>query len=355
MAKRDFLGFQGWKTEELRALVARAQDLRAGRVRGSLEGRIVALYFMNPSLRTRASMESACVRLGAKAITLDAGAGGVWGLEHRDGVKMDGTAAEHVREAAPVLARYADAIGVRAFPKLEQWADDKAEPMLNAFARFAGKPVISLEGSSRHPLQALADAQTLLDRHPRGKKKFVVTWAPHPKPLPMSVPNSAIEAGALAGMDVVLAHPPGFELDPEVVSGAAALARDTGGSVTVTHDQRAAIDGASVVYAKSWGALSCYGAWDKEAMIRARHQDWTVDEAKLARGDGAVFMHCLPVRRDVVVASAVLDGPRSIVVDQAENRLWTAMSVLLEVLGGSVRREADERGPLLASGSFGSI
>src|SRR5581483_10697942 len=179
MSKRDFLTFQGWQPSELLELVGLARDLKAGRVRGSLAGKVVALYFLNPSLRTRASMEAACARLGATAITLDAGAGGVWGLEHRDGVKMDGTAAEHVREAAPVLARYADAIAVRAFPKLENWAEDKAEPMLSAFAKHSPAPVISLEGSSRHPLQSLADATTLMERfhEPRGKK-LVVSWAP---------------------------------------------------------------------------------------------------------------------------------------------------------------------------------
>jgi N-acetylornithine carbamoyltransferase len=282
-SKRDFVGFQGWPVTELRGLVDLARGLKAGSVRKDLTGKVVALYFMNPSLRTRASMESACARLGAKAITLDAGSGGVWGLEHRDGVRMDQGAAEHVREAAPVLARYADAIGVRAFPKLESWADDKSEPMLSAFARFSPKPVISLEGSSRHPLQALADCQTLLEKFPKpAKKKFVVTWAPHPKPLPMAVPNSAIEAGALAGMDVVLTHPPGWELDPSVVEGARAIARETGGSVNVTHDQAAAIEGAHAVYAKSWGALSFYAKWEDEGRERKKYSTgtascWTVD------------------------------------------------------------------------------
>lgn len=347
--KKDFLAFQGWNPANLRKLVDLARDLKSGRARGNLDGKVVALYFMNPSLRTRASMESACARLGARAITLDAGAGGVWGLEHRDGVKMDGPAAEHVREAAPVLARYADAIGVRAFPKLEKWAEDKAEPMLSAFARFSPKPVISLEGSARHPLQALADAMTLVERFERPLgRKFVVTWAPHPKPLPMAVPNSAIEAGALAGMDVVLACPPGWELDPDVVAGAQQLARHTGGRVSTTTDQAAAIEGAHAVYAKSWGALSHYGRWEDEARARAAHASWTVDERKLAHTNDAVFMHCLPVRRDVVVTGEVLDGPRSIVVDQAENRLWTAMAVLLELLQGSVRREEPPASPLLA-------
>ena len=350
MTKRDFITWEGWTPGELRGLLELAGDLKAGRTSGDLTGKIVALYFMNPSLRTRASMESACARLGAKAITLDAGAGGVWGLEHRDGVKMDGAAAEHVREAAPVLARYADLIAVRAFPKLEKWADDKAELMLRAFAKHSPKPVLSLEGSSRHPLQGLADALTLRERFPRPLgKKLVVSWAPHPKPLPMCVTASALEAGALAGMEVVLAHPPGWELDPDHLESARPIARHPGGRVTTTTDQDKALEGAHAVYAKSWGALSFYGRWEDEAKARAPLGGWLVNEKKLARTDDAIFMHCLPTRRDVEIGADVLDGPRSVVVDEAENRLWTAMAVLLQLLGGASRRtEGLPPGPLLA-------
>jgi N-acetylornithine carbamoyltransferase len=349
--KRDFVGFKGWDRRELLDLIGLARDLKSGRSKGDLRGKVVALYFMNPSLRTRASCESACARLGAHPIVLDAGSGGVWGLEHRDGVVMDGTAAEHVREAAPVLARYADAIGVRAFPKLEKWEDDKAEPMLTAFARHAPVPVFSLEGSSRHPLQGLADAMTLLERfeEPQGKK-FVLSWAPHPKPLPMAVPNSAIEAAALAGMDVTIASPRGWELDRDVVAHASTLAKESGGSLRETNDQEEALEGAHVVYAKSWGALAHYGDWKAELERRKAHVDWTITEPKLRRGRDAKFMHCLPVRRDVVVASEVLDGPRSIVVDEAENRLHTVAALLLRLLGGNVRREErdDSAGPTYA-------
>jgi N-acetylornithine carbamoyltransferase len=224
--------------------------------------------------------------------------------------------------------------------------------MLSAFARFAPVPVFSLEGSSRHPLQALADALTLIERfgpEPHGKK-FTLTWAPHPKPLPMAVPNSALEAAALVGMDVTIACPPGWELDADVVAGATRLAKEAGGSVRVENDQDRALDGAHVVYAKSWGALSCYGDWKAEAEKRKAHASWTVTDAKMARGRDAVLMHCLPVRRDVVVASSVLDSPRSIVVDQAENRLHTAAALLVRLLDGKVvRADSDEpEGPLYA-------
>jgi N-acetylornithine carbamoyltransferase len=346
----SFLGFPDWAPERLLDLLELAADLKAGRATGSLRGKVIALYFQNPSLRTRASLESAAFRLGAHPIALNAGAG-TWDVEHRDGVVMDGPAQEHVREGAPVLARYADAIGVRAFPRLASWEEEKREPVLSAFARHARCPVFSMEGAARHPLQGLADALTLQERlgDPRGQR-FVLTWAPHPKPLPMSVPNSAVEAAALLGMEVVVARPDGFGLDPEVLGWADALARSRGGSVRETTDRDAAFAGARAVYAKSWGGLRWYGEWAREAEVRAQHRHWTLRAADLERGRDPFFLHCLPVRRNVVVEDAVLDGPRSAVVDEAENRLWTAMALLLRLLRGGVQREDHpaREGPLLA-------
>ena len=344
-----FLGFPDWSPERLLDLLDLAADLKAGRASGSLRGRAVALYFQNPSLRTRASLESGLFRLGAHPISLVAGAG-TWDVEHRDGVVMDAGAQEHVREGAPVLARFADAIGVRSFPRLQSWEEDKAEPVLSAFARHAGKPVFSMEGAARHPLQGLADALTLRERlgDPRGQR-FVLTWAPHPKPLPMAVPNSAVEAAALLGMEVVIARPEGFHLDPGIVAWSDALARSRGGSVRETADRDEALQGARAVYAKSWGGLAWYGRWTEEAEARAQHRHWTLRARDLERGRDPFFMHCLPVRRNVVVEDAVLDGPRSAVVDEAENRLWTAMALLLRLLRGGVARERESReGPLLA-------
>lgn len=350
---RRFIGFPDCAAADLLDLVSLARDLKLGRARGWLGGKVVVLYFANPSLRTRASLESACARLGAAPVVLDAGAGGVWGLEHKDGVVMDGTAAEHVKEAARVLSRYGDAIGVRAFAGLKDWREDKQEPLLTAFARHATVPVFSLEGSARHPLQGLADVQTILERlpEPRGQK-LVLTWAPHFKPLPMAVPNSVVEAGALLGMDVTIARPDAMALDPEVVAAADAVARAHGGKVRETSDRAAALAGAKVVYAKSWGALRHYGDWEAEKPTRlAENPRWVVRAADLERGDDPFFMHCLPVRRNLKVEDAVLDGPRSAVIQQAENRLWTAMAVLLRLLDGGVQREgakAPTAGPLIA-------
>jgi N-acetylornithine carbamoyltransferase len=352
VSSRPFLGFPDRTRAELLDYVALARDLKGGRARGHLGGKVVVLYFANPSVRTRASMESALARLGGHPIVLDAGSGGVWGFEHRDGAVMDAGLAEHVKEGAKVLSRYADAIGVRAFAKQERWQDDKDEAFLSAFARSATVPVFSLEGACRHPLQGLADAQTIQERlgEPRGKK-LVLAWAPHPKPLPMAVPNSIVETGALLGMEVVVARPDGWALDPEIIRNADAWAREVGGSVRETSDRDAAFEGAHVVNAKcAWGALAHYGDWPTEQKKRAGLGHWIIKERDLARGQDAIFMHCLPVRRNVVVEDAVLDGPRSVVIQEAENRLWTAQAFLLRLLGGGISRDVPKPidGPLYA-------
>lgn len=350
--RKTLLGFPDWERAALLDVVDLARDLKGGRARGWLGGKVIVLYFANPSLRTRASVEAACARLGASAVVLDAGSGGVWGLEHKDGVIMDGTPAEHVKEAARVLSKYGDAIGVRAFAQLKDWKEDKAEPLLSGFARHATVPVFSLEGSCRHPLQGLADVQTILERvpDPRGQK-LVLTWAPHFKPLPMAVPNSVVESGALLGMDVTIARPDGFALDAEIVAAADAVAQKNGGRVRETSDRAAALEGARVVYAKSWGALRHYGDWDAEKPARAANMSsWVVRAPDLERGDDPFFMHCLPVRRNLKVEDAVLDGPRSAVIQQAENRLWTAQALLLRLLDGGVTRDGrpPTAGPMLA-------
>jgi N-acetylornithine carbamoyltransferase len=347
-----FLGFPDRTRDELLDLVTLAHDLKVGRARGRLNGKVVVLYFANPSLRTRASTEAALARLGGHPVVLDAGAGGVWGLEHRDGVVMDGAAAEHVREAARVLSRYGDAIGVRAFARLQDWAEDREEPLLTAFARHATVPVFSLEGSARHPLQGLADAQTILERlpDPRGKR-LVLTWLPHRKRLPMAVPNSVVEAGALLGMEVVVARPGPMALDPGLLAAADALARQHGGSVRETDDREAALAQAHVVYGKSWGAKGLYLNDEADEALRAEvNPRWVLRAADLERGRDPFFMHCLPVRRNLKVEDAVLDGPRAAHIQQAENRLWTAQALLLRLLDGGVAypTEPPRSGPLLA-------
>jgi len=296
---------------------------------GAARGRSIGLVFFNSSLRTRASMDLAAAQLGAHALTLDVGQG-VWGFAWEPGVRMDGAEAEHITEAVGVLSRYCDALGVRVFATLKDQAQDEADTLLRRFAAAAAVPVVNLESASFHPCQALADATTLTERFdgdPKGKT-FLLTWAPHPKPLPRAVPHSALLMAARLGMNVRLAHPEGADLAPGVMAQARAYADAHGAAFEVVHDVEAAYDGADVVYAKAWAAPLVYTDPASEAALRAGGSAWTVDEAKMARTREAAFMHCLPVRRGVVVQDAVLDGPQAIHLDQAENRLHAQKAIL---------------------------
>ena len=291
-------------------------------------GRALGLLFLNPSLRTRASMDVAAAALGAHAVTLTPGQG-TWALEWRDGVAMTGEAAEHVREAVGVLSRYVAALGVRTFATLADREADAADAAFRAVVAASAVPVVNLESARWHPCQALADAAAITDTlgDPRGKK-LVLSWAPHPKALPRAVPHSAVTMAARLGMEVVVARPPGFGLDADVLGLARAAAARAGGSVTESEDQDGALSGAHVVYAKSWSGGAVYDDAAAEAAQRARHADWRITEAALGRTAGAAFMHCLPVRRGVVVDGDVLDGPRAVHLFQAEYRLWAQKAVL---------------------------
>lgn len=286
-----------------------------------LSGKSVGLVFMNPSLRTQTSFEVAAALLGAHPVALQVGSGGTWKLESQEGAVMDGDCAEHAKEAVAVLSRYVDLLGVRCFPSGRSWAEDKRDPMLSAFVKYATVPVVSLESALGHPCQALADLMTIREKRPKAKK-FLLTWAPHIKHLPTAVPHSAAEMAALGGMDVTIARPEGYDLDPEIIKRVGKTAK----SLTITDDLEDAYDGADVVYAKAWGSLENYGK------PPAPMPKWRVTAEKMAKTNDAVFMHCLPVRRNVVVDDAVLDSKNSIVIDQAENRLHTAKAVLMNLL-----------------------
>ncbi len=297
-----------------------------------LAGRSIALVFFNPSLRTRASMQIGVYELGGNAVVLEPG-GTSWTLEHRDGVVMDADKTEHVAEFVRVLGRYCVAIGVRTFAALKNWEEERSDPILNALAKYSDVPIINLESAMHHPCQAAADMMTIREKLGEGRKKVLLTWAWHPKPLPMAVPNSFALAAAQMGHDLVIAHPHDYELDDELMETIRQQAAGAGGSVNVVNEIEPAFDKVEVVYAKSWGSKTFYGEPEKDIATRAQYRDkWIVDETKMARTNSALFMHCLPVRRNVIVTDAVIDSAASVVIDEAENRLHVQKAILAQLL-----------------------
>src|SRR5256714_3235394 len=266
---RDFLSTADFTSAELTGLLDLAAHIKAGDYHERpLQGRSVAMVFFNPSLRTRASMEIAVYELGGNAVTLDVGKG-MWSLEYRDRIVMDGDKTEHIKEAARVLSRYVAAIGVRAFPEMQDYAAEIADPVVRGFAEYSDVPVVNLESSRHHPFQALADAMTIHEKlgnfahHP-----VVLSWAYHPKPLPMAVPNSFALISAQMGLDLTIACPPEYDLGDEVMQEIHSAAPASGSRLTISRDQRAACAGAKIVYAKSWGAKQFYGRTEDDIALR---------------------------------------------------------------------------------------
>lgn len=274
------------------------------------KNKMLGLIFFNPSLRTRLSTQRAAANLGLSVMVMNIGSEG-WALEFEDGVVMDGGKAEHIKDAAAVMGQYCDMIGIRTFAGLTDRAADYEERVLNAFREYAGVPILSLESATRHPLQAFADWITIEENKPKARPKVVLTWAPHPRALPQAVANSFLTWMQRADVELVLACPPGLELAPEIV-----------GDTPVVHDQAAAFEGADFVYAKNWSSYQDYGKIITPAV------SWTVSAEKMARTHQARFMHCLPVRRNVVVEDAVIDSPHALVQTQAQNRIYAAQAVL---------------------------
>ncbi len=336
MTKRDFLSLEEWSSDEMEALLALAARVKRGEITGGLERKVLAMVFMDPSLRTRTSFETAMFLHGGHAVVLEPGRGS-WALETEPGVVMDGDRVEHIIEAARVLGRYADALGVRSFPRGTDWAVARRDAILHDFARHCEKPVINLESARRHPCQALADAMTLREKlGDTTGKRFVLAWAWHPKALPTAVPASAALAAARLGMEIVIARPEGYELDPEDTGLIRRITQQAGGEfVHIIDDPDEAMVGADAVYVKAWGSVRLYGRPEEEAAQRAGLRDWRLTPGRLrsTRGGRGIVMHCLPVRRNVEIDDAVLDGPNSVVVDQAENRLHGQRALLLELIG----------------------
>ncbi|HXT01573.1 MAG TPA: N-acetylornithine carbamoyltransferase [Elusimicrobiota bacterium] len=342
MKIRHFTHLKDFTPDELNELVSLALELKKkAPASAPLAGKSLAFCFMNPSLRTQVSFSVATHQLGGHPVTLSLGGGGTWGMESVEGVVMDGAAAEHLKEAVPVLGRFCAGLGLRSFPGGVSWEEDKKELPLTAFRKYSTVPVVNMESATGHPCQALADLMTVKERFDPKNKNFLLTWAPHVKALPMAVPNSAAEIMSMAGMNVTIARPQGFDLDPEIMARVKASCAANGTKLKVTDDVPSAYEGQHVVYAKSWGSISNYGkAPPAEPSFRAK---WMVTAAKMKKTDRAIFMHCLPVRRNVVVEDAVLDGPWSVAIDEAENRLHTAKAVLLHLLAANKNTAASRR------------
>ncbi len=303
---------------DVKSLVAEALQLKQNPYAFQHLGKnkTMALIFLNPSLRTRMSTQKAALNLGMNVMVLNMDKEG-WALELNDGVVMNGTTVEHIREAAGVMGQYADIIGVRSFPGLKNRDEDYSEMIFNKFVQFCGVPVVSLESATRHPLQSLADLVTIEELKTRNRPKVVLTWAPHIKPLPQAVPNSFAEWMCQADVDFTIAHPQGYELSEEFTKGA-----------TITHNQDEALTDADFIYVKNWSAFEPYGK------VLPGNEEWMLTNDRSKNTNNAKVMHCLPVRRDLELSAEILDGSNSVVIHEAGNRVWAAQAVLKRMLEG---------------------
>ncbi len=331
---KHFLNTQDCTRAEIDALLREAARFKREKLGDQMRGKSIALVFFNPSLRTRTSFELGAFHLGGHAVVLQPGKD-AWPIEFDLGTVMDGESEEHIKEVAQVLSRYVDLIAVRAFPKFVDWATDREDRVLRSFAEYSRVPVINLE-TITHPCQELAHALALQEHFKtddlRGKK-YVLTWTYHPKALNTAVANSALTIATRLGMDVTLLCPtPDYVLDERYMDWAQQNVAESGGSLRVSHDIESAYRGADVVYAKSWGALPYFGAWQNEKPIRDQYRHFIVDEAKMALTNNGVFSHCLPLRRNIKATDAVMDSPACIAIEEAENRLHVQKAVMAELL-----------------------
>lgn len=327
-----FLDLADFSREQIVELLALAARLESHPEPRALAGRILGLVFFNPSLRTLASFQAGMARLGGSSFVITPGQG-TWQLETRIGAVMNGAAAEHVREGLPVLASYCDALGIRAFAEGKDLAHDLAETLFGSMAEVIDKPLINLESAVNHPCQSLADWKTMDDIATPRHGKFVLSWVYHPRALPLAVPAATVHMAAMRGMEVVVLRPDEFALPEPIMRKARLAAHSSGGSLRETADRADALDGAQIVYAKEWGSTAHYGNPELDAAARAPLAGWCVTPDWFARtADDCKLMHCLPVRRNVAVADAVLDSPRSIVQREAYNRMTAQMAVLHRLL-----------------------
>ena len=333
---QHFLSTIDWTREQLDGLLYLAQELKQDPVRDHLRGKSIALMFLNPSMRTRTSFDLGMQQLGGLAIVQQPGKE-AWGIEFEPGAVMEGDAEEHIIEVAGVLSRYCDLIALRAFPLFKDWAVDREDPVIRGLAKHASVPVINME-TIVHPCQELALMMTLKEKLGEvARKKFLLTWTWHPRPLNTAVANSALLISTKFGMDVTLLCPEeAYRLDPQFMEAGSRFADQSGGSFAVTHDIEEAYTGADVVYAKSWGALPFYGRPEEEWELRKNYRHFIVDEDKMALTNQALFSHCLPLRRNVKATDGVMDADYCVAIDEAENRLHVQKALMMRLLEGDL-------------------
>jgi N-acetylornithine carbamoyltransferase len=303
-----------------------------------MTGKSIALLFLNPSMRTRTSFDLGMQQLGGIAIVLQPGKD-AWGVEFEPGTVMDGDAEEHIAEVAGVLSRYCDLIGIRAFPKFQDWSNDREDKVIRTLAKYSSVPVINME-TIVHPCQEMALMLTLKERLGAVQnRKFLLTWTWHPRPLNTAVANSALLIASKFGMDVTMLCPEeAYRLDSRFEDAATRFAAEQGGSFQVTHDIEEAYSGAEVVYAKSWGALPFYGRPEDEWALRKKYRYFIVDEEKMALTDNGLFSHCLPLRRNIKATDGVMDADYCVAIDEAENRLHVQKAIMMRLLGVAPRQ-----------------
>ncbi len=330
---RHVIGLEDLDDELLGDVLELSARLKRRAGRGELAGRSLGLLFFRGSLRTRTSFEAAVHQLGGHTINLTA-MSDFWELEEREGSVMDGRAPEHVRDAAAVLSHYVDALAIRPVQSGRSWEIDRRDERIRTWARHATVPVINMESALGHPLQTLADLLTLQELLGKLRgQRLAVVWVHSPQPATAAVVHSLLHGALRQGMEVRLAHPPGFDLDGEVLARARELAQGAGGSLVPCSSMAEAVAGAQVVYARSWQSLESYGNPTLSASQLSRHTGWTIDEKLFAETDDARLMHAMPVRRNVEVSDEVLDGPRSLLYEQAANRLHSQKALLVRLLG----------------------
>ncbi len=343
IAGRDVVNLDTFSAEEIRWVVAQARAGKRDRLArraadarvpdAPLTDRVLAMVFFDPSLRTRLSFVTAFETLGGTAVDMTASRD-LWPLEFQERAVMDGLADEHVCDAAGVLSEYADLIAIRALAQGDDWSNARRDMIMVSFQKHATVPIFNMESVLDHPCQAWGDALTLTEafEQPAGKR-IVIAWTPHPKPRPLGVPHGVGIMASMLGMHTTIAHPPGYELDPQTLSTMRRAAAEQGGSLEITHDLDSALDAADVVYGTSWGSTALYADPEADRARRASHAHWRLTQEHMARTNDARFLHAMPIRRNVEVDDAVVDGPASLVMQQAGNRVHIQRALFRSVLG----------------------